>query len=125
MPTANWMTAAEISARYVVGEQRLLVYAHRGNLPLMRNPDGATLFDESVVARYFRPRNAAPVAAVPPDVRGIAVVGVSRLGAPPRTDVPVNDGASTPRAPRVERRRKARVGQGAWPAELERRKKAS
>ncbi len=107
MPMANWMTAAEISARYVVGEQKLLAYAQRGNLPLMRQDGGATLFDESVVALYFRPRNAAAAQALPPNVRGLGVLGVSRLGDPAPAQpsaspvTPIQRGGATPKPPRV------------------------
>jgi hypothetical protein len=109
MPIANWKTAADISTRYLVGEQRLLAYAERGNLPLFRRPDGVVLFDESVVALYFRPRSAATAAndQSAPSPNGLGIIGLSRLG----------------EAPPVERRRKGRVARADWPATAERRKK--
>ncbi|WP_437720406.1 hypothetical protein [Sorangium sp. So ce861] len=69
------MTAEQISARYIVGEQRLLDYSRRGNLAMMRRPDGVLLFDADDVASFFRPRGqAAP---------SMAVLGASRLGVEP------------------------------------------
>lgn len=68
----SWMTAEQIAARYTVGEQRLLDYSRRGNLAMMRRPDGVVVFDADDVASFFRPRGVA--------VQGMAVLGASRLG---------------------------------------------
>ena len=80
---ANWKTASEIAGRYRVGESRLLDFSQRGNLPLLRSPDGLTLFDEEVVAKIFQPREGEIVALAPPTHATLAVLGVSRLGERP------------------------------------------
>jgi hypothetical protein len=79
----NWMTAAQIAERYAVGEDRLVAYSRRGNLPFCRTDEGTTLFDERTVARFFRPRGPALVAAQA--VRGphLGLLGVVRLGDKP------------------------------------------
>ena len=76
MPT--WMTAEQISTRLVVGAQRLLEYAKRGNLAMYRLEDGTVFFDGDAAANYFRPRNA--VLQVDPDARDLGVMGKVRLG---------------------------------------------
>ena len=99
---ANWMTAAEISARCVVGKNKLLAYAERGDLPLMRRPDGATLFDEQR-RRPLLPRPGTH----PPSPPSRRTCGGSRSSAsrasahrraPPR---PSKTAPSTPRSPRA------------------------
>ncbi len=79
---ANWMTVAEISARYVVGEQKLLAFAARGNMPMLRGEDGIIRFDEHHARMLFRPRD--PAAAIPvADTSGkpnLGVLGAARLG---------------------------------------------
>jgi hypothetical protein len=96
---ANWMTADAIAQRYLVGEAKLLDYATRGNLPIRRSPpggDGApTLFDESVCARFFRPRVAGIVTYREPKGPHMGILGVTNIGAEPH-------------APRSERRRVVR-----------------
>jgi hypothetical protein len=87
---ANWMTGCEISARYVVSEQKLLDYAGRGNMPMLRMEDGRVLFDEEHAATQFRPRGPSPgpVGAAPSEAisapvdgrRNLGVLGVSHLG---------------------------------------------
>lgn len=76
MPT--WMTAEQISTRLVVGPQRLLEYAQRGNLAMYRLDDGTVFFDSDAAARYFRPRHA--VMQVNPEVQHMGVMGKVRLG---------------------------------------------
>jgi len=75
VPPSCWLTAAEISARYAVGERTLAAYSFQGNLPLRRDPDGSVRFEERVVARLFRRRND--------EAAGLGVMGVARLGDPP------------------------------------------
>lgn len=75
MPT--WMTAQQISARLIVGEQRLLEYGQRGNLAMYRMDDGSVLFDADGASRYFRSRNAAALRA--PEGNNMGVLGKSRL----------------------------------------------
>ncbi|MBK9265493.1 MAG: hypothetical protein IPM54_37615 [Polyangiaceae bacterium] len=102
MPT--WMTAKQISARFTVGEERLLEYGKRGNLAMYRMDDGSVLFDGDGAARYFRPRNVA--ASRDPDARNLGVLGTSRLG-----DAYVDTRTTTQRASlgaREERRRELR-----------------
>ncbi|MGK3962614.1 hypothetical protein WMF38_00295 [Sorangium sp. So ce118] len=82
---AEWMTAEQIAARYVVGEQRLLDYGKRGNLAMRRVADGRLLFDVDGVARFFRVRGAAAAGAAPGAVNGaraqhLGVLGVATLG---------------------------------------------
>jgi hypothetical protein len=86
---ANWMTARQISKRFAVGEERLLDYSRRGNLPMRREPDGVTLFDESVVARFFRPRSGA---MLQPNGKNLGVLGESRLGIEPAMTTPAAPG---------------------------------
>ena len=75
MPT--WMTAKQISARLIVGEDRLLEYGKRGNLAMYRMEDGSILFDADGASRYFRSRNAAAFNA--PEMQNLGVLGSSRL----------------------------------------------
>jgi hypothetical protein len=74
----NWMTATELSTRYMVGEKRLNEFASRGNLPFRRTGDGGVLYDESVAARFFRPRGAS--SAVTLGAANLGVLGMTRLG---------------------------------------------
>ncbi len=84
---ARWMTGSEISARYIASEQKLLDYARRGNMPMLRQDDGSVLFDEGHAATLFRPRGPSPLLAAPPGGKpNLGVLGVSQLGeraAPP------------------------------------------
>lgn len=84
MPT--WMTAEQISTRLVVGAQRLLEYAKRGNLAMYRLEDGTVFFDGDAAANYFRPRNA--VMQVDPDAQHLGVMGKVRLGESHTTTAP-------------------------------------
>lgn len=61
----------------MVGPERLADYSHRGNLPMRRAVDGTLLFDEQVVARFFRMRACAPLGAAPCN---LGVLGTTRLG---------------------------------------------
>lgn len=97
MPT--WMTAQQISARLIVGEQRLLEYGQRGNLAMYRMDDGSVLFDADGAARYFRSRNAA--APRIPEGAHMGVLGTSRLADRRAEQRPVVSG-------REERRREVR-----------------
>ena len=74
-----WLTAAEIEARYMVSEQTLLNYSHRGNLAFRRAPDGAMRFDERGVARLFRRRDGRSA--------NLGVLGATHLGEPARPPV--------------------------------------
>ena len=120
----NWMTVDEICERYAVGGQKLLDYSQRGNLPLMRRPDGTTLFDESVVGRFFRRRDGQMSFAAPAGPH-MGVLGLSRMGEKPgegtRAAVPMVVLAG---GQRFADRRRRRVGQAAWPAHKERRRAA-
>ena len=82
---AEWMTAEQIAARYVVGEQRLLEYGERGNLAMRRVAAGRVLFDVDGVARFFRVRGTAAAGAAPGAVNGaraqhLGVLGAATLG---------------------------------------------
>lgn len=103
MPT--WMTAAQISERYAVGEDRLMAYGRRGNLPFCRTPEGTTLYDERAVARFFRPRGPALVVARAARGPHLGLLGVMRLGDKPSQGVP---SPATP-APNVRAFRPAHV----------------
>jgi hypothetical protein len=99
MTMPNWMTADAIAQRYLVGEAKLLDYATRGNLPIRRSAQGErapTLFDESVCARFFRPRIAGIVTYREPKGPHMGILGVTNIGAEPH-------------APRSERRRVVRA----------------
>lgn len=76
----NWMTASEISERFFVGEARLLSFSRRGNLPFRRTADDVLLFDGTVAARLFRPRQAAVITTRSSKGPSLGVLGVSRLG---------------------------------------------
>lgn len=95
---ATWKTAAELSAKYLVGGERLSEYSRRGNLPSLRLPDGTALFDEDIVARFFRVR-AATHAPVPPAPH-LGVLGEARLGTSEAHCEPI----ARPSRPRVQRR---------------------
>ncbi len=97
---ATWKTADEISRRFIVGADRLDDYSRRGNLPRSFEADGTVLFDEDMVARFFRPRHAQGVLLTSPDHLG--VLGETRLGA---YVLPTTLGA------RETRRRALRTGQ--------------
>jgi hypothetical protein len=80
---ANWMTAVEISARYIVGEQKLLAFAARGNMPMLRGEDGIIRFDAHHAAMLFRPRDPAAALPIAVDTSGkpnLGILGVTRLG---------------------------------------------
>ena len=79
---AKWMTGPEISARYIASEQKLLDYARRGNMPMLRQDDGCILFDEEHAAILFRRRGPSPALSAPGvDKPDLGVLGVARLGA--------------------------------------------
>src|SRR6478672_1535819 len=77
----NWMTAIELTERYMVLEQRLGEYAARGNLPF-RKTDAGVLYDESVAKRFFRPRqgSAQRACVMAPQPQSMGVLGTTRLG---------------------------------------------
>lgn len=82
--TPRWMTAAELSERYMVGEQTLLAYAARGDMPMFRTPAGTIHFDETRASRIFRPRAPAQdLQVAASDPRSLGVLGMTRLGSPP------------------------------------------
>jgi hypothetical protein len=97
VPTSNWLTAGEITARYVVGAQKLAAYSLQGNLPLRRGPDGVERFDEKMVALLFRPRQGASM--------GLGVLGEARLGqpAPDENEPPASSRQARRLGPRVVR----------------------
>lgn len=97
MPT--WMTAQQISAQLIVGEQRLLEYGQRGNLAMYRMEDGSVLFDADGAARYFRSRTAAALRT--PEAHNMGVLGSSRLADRRAEQRPLVSG-------REERRREVR-----------------
>jgi hypothetical protein len=101
MPT--WMTAAQIAERYAVGEDRLVAYGRRGNLPFCRTAEGTTLFDERTVARFFRPRGPALVAARASRGPHLGLLGVVRLGDKPPQALPAPAQNLRPLRPRLER----------------------
>ena len=103
----QWKTAEQISALYVVGEERLIAYSRRGNLAMRRRPDGAVLFDEDGVARFFRTRIAAAAALSAPRANNLGVLGVARLGEAPQANATVAAAAPAP-SPRADRRRALR-----------------
>jgi len=105
MPT--WMSANQISARYMVGEARLREYSQRGNLAMHRCADGTILYDVDAVAELFRSR-AVGALRPNPQAKNMGIVGAVKLGG-------VEDLAdSSPRpvtlSPRDERRRVLRFG---------------
>lgn len=79
---ATWMTVSEISARYIVGEQKLLEFARRGSMPMVRRGDGVTLFDESFAGLVFRPRSAGRCTS------NLGVLGLTRIGETKPTSTP-------------------------------------
>ena len=79
----NWMTASEISQRFFVGKARLLSYSQRGNLPFRRTADGEYLFDGTVVAQIFRPRQAGLISTPSHQGPNLGVLGLSRIGDEP------------------------------------------
>ncbi|MCU0687049.1 MAG: hypothetical protein MUF34_33190 [Polyangiaceae bacterium] len=81
MPT--WMTAAQLADRYAVGEDRLIAYSRRGNLPFRQASGGDLVFDEAFVARFFRPRGPLLVVAQPSRGPSLGLLGVARLGDKP------------------------------------------
>lgn len=81
----NWMTASEISQRFFVGKERLLSYSQRGNLPFRRTANDELLFDGTVVAQIFRPRQASIVSARSHQGPSLGVLGLSRIGDEPST----------------------------------------
>lgn len=66
---SQWWTAARISEQFAVGENRLLSFSQRGNLP-SRRVDGVWLFDIETVRNLFRPRDPALAASLPPNSLG-------------------------------------------------------
>jgi hypothetical protein len=104
----SWMTAAEIAGRYLVGEARLLSYADRGNLPRRRLADGTTLFDERVVARFFKAKRGVITSMKIPEGPHMGVLGVAKLG--DRTDRAMPPASMTLELdPREARRRALRL----------------
>lgn len=122
---ANWMTVSEISARYIVGEQKLFDYARRGNMPMFRRPDGVTLFDESHAALLFRPRSADAVIAAPATGKpNLGVLGVSRLGekaAPKQANAARTTPAQTTIEPSVRSAHRRELRFTSWEASPEER----
>ncbi|MFT3765645.1 MAG: hypothetical protein QM820_09035 [Minicystis sp.] len=120
---ANWMTVSEISARYIVGEQKLLAYARRGNMPMMRCEDGSILFDGSYAAQLFRPRS--PEAAITAPATGkpnMGVLGVSRLGekaAPQQTIAAQTTPLPTTPEPSVRRSHRRELRFSSWEESVE------
>ena len=99
----NWMTAQEIAERYMVGEERLLEYGRRGNLPFRRAEGGPTLFDQSAVARIFRPRSGSIATFAAPRGAHLGVLGMHKLG----DEVPKKDELVLPPLNARESRRRA------------------
>jgi hypothetical protein len=75
-----WLTAEQVGACYLVGEQRLLEHARRGNLALRRRAGEAVVFDGDGVARLFRLRGAAAGPVKETTATSFGVLGVVRLG---------------------------------------------
>ncbi|MFZ5893394.1 MAG: hypothetical protein ACOY0T_20200 [Myxococcota bacterium] len=75
---ARWRSAVELCERYLVGEQRLLAFSRRGNLPMLQVAGEIALFDEDIVARLFRRRDDA---GAPASQGGWGIIGSARLGA--------------------------------------------
>ena len=76
----KWKTAEELALTYVVGEERLLEYGRRGNLPMFCDQDGTMRFDELFVAKLFRTLPGHAVSFAVPSGPNLGVLGVSRLG---------------------------------------------
>ena len=75
---ARWRSADELCERYLVGEQRLLAFSRRGNLPMLSQNGQLPLFDEDIVARLFRRRDESDA---PAHEGGWGTLGSARLGA--------------------------------------------
>ena len=84
----SWKTVTELSEDYLVGSDRLLGFARRGNLACRWLEDGTTLFDEAGVALLFRTRHGN---------ESLGTLGLARLG----------DGTPSA-APATSRRHRAR-----------------
>jgi hypothetical protein len=95
---AKWMTGAEISARYITSEQKLLDYARRGNMPMLRQDDGGIVFDADHAAILFRPRG-------PDGQPNLGVLGAARLGE--RAEEPAPHSQRAPRGAVPSELRKA------------------
>jgi len=103
-PTTQWLSAAELSRMLVVGPERLLAYASRGDLPCKWNQQGKPLFDADYAATLFRGRGVALEATSP---HFLGVLGSTRLGrAMPEAPASLAESA-TPRELRALRRRAA------------------
>lgn len=117
MPT--WKSAAQITARYAVSESRLSDYSFRGNLPMMRQPDGSVFYDETEVAQLFPARSG--IFSVPtPKGPHLGLLGVARMG-----DEPATLGGSATLStlnPRERRRRAVRLEESGVYEGIERRK---
>jgi hypothetical protein len=77
---ATWVTIETAAERYLVGTNRLLDYAQRGNLPIRRTELGAVFVDETAVAMLFRPRRPAVITHPQPQGPHLGILGVQRLG---------------------------------------------
>ena len=75
-----WLTAEQVGARYLVGEERLLEHAQRGNLALRRCAGETVVFDGDGVARLFRLRGTAAGSVKETTATTFGVLGVVRLG---------------------------------------------
>jgi hypothetical protein len=81
---ARWRSADELCERYLVGEQRLLAFSRRGNLPMLQESGQIALFDEDIVARLFRRRDEEPASSE----GGWGSLGSARLGFKDASPVP-------------------------------------
>ena len=72
---SEWWPAERISEHYVVGENRLMAYSARGNLPSRRDGQGRWLFDVDVVRSLFRCRDAAMAPDLPAGTLGAVKLG--------------------------------------------------
>lgn len=79
----QWKTADELARTYVVGEQRLLEYSRRGNLPMRSDEHGTAHFDERFVAKFFRTQPGLAVSFTAPTGPCLGVLGLSRIGDEP------------------------------------------
>lgn len=77
----TWMTAPELSARYLVTSHRLEAFGLRGNLAFRRTDDGTLTFEDEAVARLFPRRGAEGDAAL--GVLGRLVLGKPSAPAKP------------------------------------------
>lgn len=80
---ARWITAAELSKIFVVGSERLLEFARRGDLPCHWDQQGRALFDSEYASTLFRRRGVALAAHAEPH---LGVLGSVRLGPAPALD---------------------------------------